>query len=205
VTRSALRLTAVVVALTASLAASPARAEIQKDGPEAWPGKIMLGVDPLGVQANFEDTYGGLGAAGFASYKLGLNFAGLIASTSKLSIWLGGEFNIGGHADLALLEPGIFVRLTLEKLLRIPLVPEVQAGFSGPIYIPYGFPNSYVAGAFQFKVGGGVYYYLTRHIGLGAETHFAFGPGFVKNVVTGGLGTGLSGYWDFLTGVRFAF
>jgi hypothetical protein len=203
VKRSALA--AALVVLTASLVAGNARAEIQKDGPEAWPGRVMIGVDPLGVQANFDQLYGGSPYSGYASYKFGFNVAGLIASTPKISIWLGGELNVGGYSHLAIVEPGIFVRITLEKLLRIPLVPEVQGGFSGGIYAPYSYADTFTAGAFEFKVGGGAYYYLTRHIGVGAETHFAFGPGFVKDTVTGNIGTGFAGYWDFLTGARFAF
>jgi hypothetical protein len=190
------------------LVSSVARADIQTKGPEEWPGKIMFSARPLGVQVNFNSVEGaGIGTTftdAFASYKLGLDVAGIIASLPKLTIWLGGELNIGGRAYLAILEPGFFVQLTLEKLLTIPLVPIIKAGISGPLYALYGFPGASAGGAFQIKVGGGVYYFLTKHIGVGAETAFAFGPGFV-HTVGGGTGIGFSGYWDFTMGARFAF
>ena len=202
--RSALRLTALIVTLVGTMLVGTARADIQKDGPQVWPGKINIGVDPLGVGVNFESAYNGLGSvAGYAAYKLGLNVAGLIAQPGNLSIWLGGEFNIGGRGNLAILEPGIFVRLTFEKFLHIPLVPEVQAGLSAPIYVPYGFDGSYVIGSFGAKFGGGVYYYLTKNIGLGAETHLFLGGAFYS--AAGVSASGFSGYWDFLSGARFAF
>lgn len=202
--RSSLRFTAVLFALIGTLFVGTARAEIQKDGPQVWPGKVVIGVDPLGVQVGFSDHYyAGGAAAGYAAYKLGLNVAGLLAQPGNLSIWLGGEFNIGGRGNLAQLEPGIFVRLSFERFLHIPLVPEVQAGFSFPINVPYGYDGTFVIGGFGFKVGGGVYYYLTKNIGLGGETHINLGGAFYHY---GGVSySGFAGYWDFLTGARFAF
>ncbi len=180
---------------------------IQKDGPEAWPGKVMIGVAPLGVSADFTNHYNGyIGYAGdgYGSYKFGFNVAGIIADMQKLTIWLGGELNFGGRAYFAQVEPGIFVQFTLEKLLRIPLVPIITAGVSGPIFKPYGAGNPGLGGAFELKIGVGVYYFLTRHIGLGAETHLAFGPGFVDDGF-GGHNTIFGGYFDFLAGAKFAF
>ena len=202
--RSALGLAAVVVALVGTMLAGTAHAGIQKDGPEVWPGKVNIGVDPLGVSVNWEQYYNCVGCTGgYANYKLGLNVAGLIAQPGNLSIWLGGEFNLGGRGNLAVLEPGIFVRLTFEKFLHIPLVPEVQAGVAAPIYVPYGFDGTYVIGSFGAKFGGGVYYYLTKNIGLGAETHIFFGGAFYS--AAGISASAFSGYWDFLSGARFAF
>ena len=179
---------------------------IQKDGPEAWPGKVMIGVAPIGVSADFNNYYHGyIGYAGdgYGSYKFGFNVAGIVADMPKLTIWLGGELNFGGRPYFANIEPGIFVGFTLEKLLRIPLVPIITAGISGPIYAPYGAGSPGIGGAVDFKIGVGAYYFLTRHIGLGAETHFAFGPGFF--VADGTTGTGWGGYFDFLAGARFVF
>ncbi len=204
------RIAALLVFSILMAAPSYSRAEIQKSGPEAWPGKVMLGVRPLGVQLQFNDAWVGNYPAGYryalgdrALYKMAIDVAGIIASLSKVTIWLGGELNVGGRGNLAMVEPGLFVQVTLEKLLKIPLVPIVRGGVSGPIYVPYGFNGATTTGAFQLKLGGGVYYFLTKNIGLGADLAFAFGPGFTK--VNGVLITDFSGYWDFTAGARFAF
>ena len=199
-----------VILVTTLGGATLAQAEpIQKDGPEAWPGKVMIGVAPIGVSADFTNHYNGYGyigyaGDGYAAYKFGFNVAGIIADMSKLTIWLGGELNFGGRGYFAQIEPGVFVQFTLEKLLRIPLVPIITAGISGPIYAPYGRGHPGIGGAFELKIGAGAYYFLTRHIGLGAETHLAFGPGFVDDGV-GGHATIFGGYFDFLAGAKFVF
>jgi len=201
-----------LLALPLVLASSLAQAEIQKNVPQTWPGKIMVGVRPLGAQLSFTDTgwnngfgpgNGNIGFGGRVIYKLGLDVAGIVANLNKVTLWLGGEVNVGGRGNLAMIEPGIFVGISLEKLLKIPLVPIIRAGVSGPLYIPYGFNGSVLFGAFQVKFGAGVYYFLTKNIGLGGEVNFAFGPGFVK--VNNDLATGFSGYAELLAGARFAF
>jgi hypothetical protein len=200
---------AAVAALLLALVNRADAVEIQKSGAEQFPGKFMVGVNPVGLQLHFTDfgaytTANTIVVGDRVIYKMNLQFAGLLKSFDKVSLWLGGEFNLGGRASLAMLEPGIFVQLTLEKLVtKIPLVPIIRAGFSGPIYVPYGFPGVPTSGAFEFKVGGGAYYFLTKNIGLGADTNFAFGPGFVK--VNNVVGSAFAGYWDFSLGARFAF
>ncbi len=191
------------------LVSGVARADIQTKGPEEWPGNITFSARPLGVQLNFTSVAAGNLTTGvtdaFASYKLGLDIAGIIARMPKVTLWLGGELNVGGRANLAIVEPGIFVQITLEKMLTIPLVPFIKAGISGPLYALYGYTGAAAGGAFDLKFGAGLYYFVTKHIGLGAETAFAFGPGFVKNTLTNGLIVGFSGFWDFTSGIRFAF
>jgi hypothetical protein len=191
------------------LVSGVARADIQTKGPEEWPGNITFSARPLGVQLNFTSVAAGNLTTGvtdaFASYKLGLDVAGIIARFPKVTLWLGGELNVGGRAYLAIIEPGVFVQITLEKMLTIPLVPIIKAGISGPLYALYGYPGAAAGGAFDLKLGAGLYYFLTKHIALGAETSFAFGPGFVKNTLTNGLIVGFSGFWDFTSGIRFAF
>jgi len=184
-------------------------AEIQKAGSEEWPGKIMVGVRPLGMQLGFSE-YGAplpgitYGIGDRVVYKLGLDIAGIVGRFSKATLWLGGEVNVGGRGNFAFIEPGVFVMVTLEKLVtKFPLVPIVRAGVSGPISLPYGYDGATVYGAFQIKVGGGAYYFLTKNIGLGADLNFGFGPGFAK--YTGSLHTGFAGFWDFGAGARFAF
>ena len=191
---------------------SLAHAEIQKNGPEEWPGKVMIGVRPLGAQLQFNQAWTlntnplyRYGVTDYFMYKAAIDIAGIIASPSKVTIWLGGEINFGGRGNLALAEPGLFVQLTLEKLLKIPLVPMVRLGFAGDAYVPYGFPGATAAGAILFKFGAGVFYFLTKHVGLGLDTDFAVGAGMTKVFNSGSLSYGFTGYWDLVLGARFAF
>jgi hypothetical protein len=188
-------------AVAAAAAPSTARAaEIQKSGKQVWPGKLMLGVQPLGFNVTFANPTVGI-------YKVNIDFAGKLAELDKLTVWLGGEFNVGGQATYALIEPGVFVLLSLEKLLQIPLVPYVRGGLLGGIGVLYnrgtGPNGDATIGNFWVKVGAGIHYYLTKNVGLGGETNFGFGVGFAtQNGVTG---TTFSGFWEVVTGARFAF
>jgi hypothetical protein len=91
-----------------------------------------------------------------------------------------------------------FVMLTLEKLIPIPLVPFVRVGLGGDVL----FYNP-TLGAFIFRFGGGLHYYLLKWLGVGFETNFTFGPGFYNDFTHNG--TGFYGTWDFGLGARFAF
>jgi hypothetical protein len=201
-------------ALTCLLATLPAvaHADVQKNVPETWPGKVMIGLRPLGLQLQFNRawtvntppfyTYG---VTDWALYKAAIDIEGIIASPSKVTVWLGGEINFGGRGNLAFIEPGLFVQLTLEKLLKIPLVPMIRVGFAGQAYVPYGFTGATASGAVLFKVGFGIFYFVTKNVGLGVDTDWALGAGLTKVVNGGGLNAGFTGYWDFLFGARFAF
>lgn len=197
-------LLAALIAALAFFGSSRASAEIQKSGPEVWPGKIQVGFHPIGGQVAWNlNSVGG--------YKITADVAGLLAQPGQLSLWLGGGFNytaglyycytgvgVGlgsscGH-DVQL---WVFVMLTLEKLItKVPLVPFVRAGLAGDILL-----YRTLGGAFAVRFGGGAHYYLTKNIGLGFETNFTLGPGF------GGPwnGTVFYGTWDFNLGARFAF
>src|SRR5262245_33211698 len=62
-----------------------ARAEIQKSGPQKWPGKLQLTVHPLGGQIGFNGD-------AFSGYHLSADIAGLIKEFDKFTLWLGGGF-----------------------------------------------------------------------------------------------------------------
>jgi hypothetical protein len=206
-----LKLTFITIAFAALLASTPttANAAIQKSGEEQL-GKVWIGVHPIGGAAFFNGDDG-------AIYKFGFDVLGRIANAGKLTLWLGGELNLGGVANYALIEPGIVFQLSFERLLHIPLVPYVKTGFAGGIDVYYGgsdvchdpngnpFPCNHAASAgdFWFKFGGGIHYFLTRNIGLGIETNFALGG----HIYDTGNGTGsyFRGYVDFLTGAVFTF
>jgi|GEM_PF-1918248 len=170
-------------------------------GAFVFPGKFFATVHVLGVQTSLDIPT-------FPIYKMALNFGGKIADAGKVTIWLGGEINVGGRENFAQIEPGIFVMITLEKLLSIPLVPFVRAGIAGAAAVHYDLNNSvnanYTGGAVWLKVGGGMHYFVTKNIGLGGETGFGFGPGFARDN-NNNLLIGFSGYWEFLAGMRAHF
>jgi hypothetical protein len=194
------------LALVAALAL-PARAEIQKSGSQVFTGRFLLGIHPVGGQIRFE----GLSVAG---YKFSADFSGKIKETDKLTLWLGGGlayalgtygFAFGNHG----LSLNAFLTLTFEKLVKIPLVPFVRAGIGGDILLYSSTAGNLAGGAFTFRVGTGVHYYIIKALGLGVETHFTFGPGFYPSAITpgGGVGTNTAffGNWDFLAGLRAHF
>ena len=192
-----IRSIAVLTMAAALLAAAPAHAQVQTKGPEIFPGKLQVGFHPIGFQTGFNGNSP-------SGYKLTADIAGLIAQPGKLSLWLGGGINyafglftcdISGNCG-GDLQMWAFVMLTFEKLLPIPLVPFARAGLGGDVL----FYNN-TAGAFVFRIGGGVHYYLLKWLGLGIETNFTFGPGFYGP----GTGTLFYGNWDFGLGARFAF
>jgi hypothetical protein len=169
-------------------------------------GKVLLDVQPLGVQVGFDANGNTL-----AIYKLNLDVSGRIAQTNAISLWLGGEFNVGGRANLAVLEPGLFLTLTMEKLLHVALVPFVRFGFAGGINVYYSnqpivgvtFTDT-TTGTFGFKFGGGLHYFFNPHVGVGAETNFMLGGVFYRDAA-GVTTSAFSGYWDLVAGLRFTF
>jgi hypothetical protein len=193
-----MRALAITLAAVALLASTPASAQVQSKGPELFPGKLQVGVTIIGFQAGFEN----LSPSG---YKLTSDISGLVAPVSIGGIWVGGGINyaagfwncsnnnFGCGGDLQL---WAFAMLTFEKLIPIPLVPFVRAGLGGDVLF---YNND--AGAFIFRFGGGVHYYLLKWLGLGVETNFTLGPGFYGN----NGGTAFYGSWDFGIGARFAF
>jgi hypothetical protein len=193
-----IRSVAVLTLATALFAAAPAHAEIQTKGSELYPGKLQIGVHIIGFQTGFVDLTP-------SGYKVTADIAGLIAQPGKLSLWLGGGMNyafgfygcyLNGNNCGGDLQLWAFVMLTFEKLIPIPLVPFARAGLGGDVL----FYNQ-TGGAFVFRFGGGVHYYLLKWLGLGLETNFTMGPGFYG----AGLGTHFYGNWDFGLGARFAF
>jgi hypothetical protein len=182
-------------------------------------GRFMAEVHPLGVELDFTDK-----SYSQAIFKLGLAFAGKIAEPGNISVWLGGELNIGGIANLAKIEPGLFVKLTFEKLVPFRLVPFFRAGIVGGIDVPYGvgaIATPYgvatvnTGGDIGVEIGGGAHYFVTRNIGIGLETDLQFGGHFQSGSLDGQFqgvafgvnvsGSGFIGYWDLLAGAVFTF
>jgi hypothetical protein len=167
-------------------------------------GRYMAEVHPLGVELLFDNN-----GQTAPVYKLGLAFAGKIAEPGRISVWLGGELNIGGVANFARIEPGLFVKLTFEKLMPVRLVPFVRFGPVGGIDVIYAGRANYAIGDFGFKFGGGAHYFVTRNIGIGLETDIQLGGRF-RSVDIGFanlslINSGFYGYWDLLAGCIFTF
>lgn len=201
-----------------SLSAPARAAGIQKSGPQVFPGKFQVGFHPFGFQVAFDDRSTG-------GYKLAADFSGMLKGFEKLSLWLGGGLAYGhptyscfGGLGVGVVGRGrgcahdvqiwVFVRLTLEKIMKIPLVPYVQVGVGGDILL---YANGELGGGVPIRVGGGIHYYLLKNLGLGLETNFSMGPGVYPAAGTGigcgGAGTciGFFGNWDVGLGARFAF
>lgn len=222
------RFTQALVVLSALALCVPARAvELQRPGaPEVWPGKWMFGLHPFGFQAAFDPYSTG-------GYKLDIDIGYRVKELSKISVWVGAMFSYtfplytcannqnGRGGDLAgcAHDPAflLFVRLTFEKLVqKLPLVPYVELGLGADILIygaHFGTSGTNLGFGVPLRLGGGVHYWLTKHFGIGAETHFNFGPGIYPTiggeVINCGPGNSTCvsfyGYWDFLLGVRASF
>jgi hypothetical protein len=191
-----------MVALAVGLMWSAAARADMPEGTFTWPGNLALsgGIGP-GVRFGSVCSNGFCGSSSTAIAKFNLNLGYKLTEMEKISLWLGFEFNLNGRENYFFGEPGVFLRIGLEKLLHIPLVPFVEAGFSGGIDVFYGSGfNSTTTGDFFFKFGGGAYYFVMKMLGVGGAMHLALGGG--------GFGGGSSyfvGYWDFTAGAMFAF
>lgn len=221
------RFTQALVVLSALVLCAPARAvELQRPGnPEVWPGKWMFGFHPFGFQAAFDPYSAG-------GYKLDIDIGYRVKEWSKISLWVGGMMSYtvplytcpynqnGRFGDIAGCGHDIgfllFVRLTFEKLLRLPLVPYIEVGLGADLLIypaHNGTSGTNIGAGIPLRVGGGLHYWLLKNFGLGVETHFNFGPGIYPSVggevITCGPGnstcTAFFGYWDLLLGARASF
>jgi hypothetical protein len=202
--------TSLLLALSLSLTlltARGARAETPEAPKSVTLGRYLIEVNPLGLELLFAPPAGlelFLDAKGsHAVYSLGLTFAGKVAERSRISVWLGGELDIGGIANFARIEPGLFLELTFEKWVPIRLVPFFRAGFIGSVDVIYGLLGDFAGGGIAFKCGGGAYYFITRHIGVGLETNIALGGHFQN--FDGVSDNGFLGYWDLRAGGAFTF
>jgi len=186
------------LALCMLLCAAPALAQIQTQGEQVFPGKLMIGFHPLGGSIDLRGDGG--------RYKFTADIAGRLATAGPLGIYLGGGLNYGVLPRATNTNHDVqvwaFVMLTMERLVKFPIVPFVQAGFGTDIFL---IDSAYDRGTFAIRLGAGAHYWITRNVGLGLETHFTFGPEFIAN--RGGRPAVTDGYgqWDILVGGRFAF
>jgi hypothetical protein len=139
--------------------------------PYVWPGKYQLGFQPIGGQIRFDN-------ASVGGYKLALDFAGIVRRLPRLTVWFGGGlgYTYGTYTNAAPthdLQLSLFAMVTLEKLIKFPLVPFFRAGLAGD-YLVY--PRG-GGGALGIKLGGGAYYFVHKRVGVGLEVDFTVAGG----------------------------
>ena len=180
-----LKLVSLLVALATTSAIAPGvarAADIQKSGPEEWPGKNELAAH-VGFQAGLNNYLGGGSPSGF---KLVLDYSFRFHELVWLNFGLnlvagGGGCDAFGNCGFAgngnTVEPEVGVKLKW-KIQSLPLVPYAKAdiAFIG-IYDRYCSDNGFAFGA---RVAGGVNYFLLKWLGLGIETGFTFGPAYYE-------------------------
>lgn len=186
-----LSLAALLVATT-----KPAHAEVQRDRPQEFPGHVIIGVHPFGFQVN-DDLSGRFKVAIF-------DIAGLLAHSGRVGVWLGGGLSYAGPSHDV--QPWIFVMLTFERFLSIPLVPSLRLGAGSDVFF---FNDGYAhAASAAFKADFGLHYYLTRNIGVGFQSGLTTGPVFYhedrRDRRTPLLVSSYASF-DFNVGARFAF
>ncbi len=191
-----------VAALTAAcLVAGTAHAEVQRNVEQVFPGRVIIGVHPIGVQINNNEGY----FDGYVRYRFAFDIAGLLGHAGRVGVWMGGGLNYAGGPAHDL-QPWFFVMMTFERFLRIPLVPSVRIGVGTDIF--YGNDGFYDSISAAFKTDFGLHYYLTRNIGLGFQSGITAGPVFRRDNPRD-PNTTLRAHayaaFDFGVGARFAF
>jgi hypothetical protein len=203
-----LRLPQVVALVGLLTVGNVARAQIQTQGPEQWPGKNEVAVH-LGYQAGVTgNVRGGPTPSGFkllADYSFrfqemlwlnfGVNF--VFASTGACDAF-GNCFGLDAGWTV---EPHVGLKLKFQT--PIPLVPYAafQAVFVG-IYNRGCGDNGF---ALDGRVAGGAKYFLTKNIGVGAEIGFMAGPAFYGSSVCGPSHVDFYASFDFAIGAEFIF
>jgi hypothetical protein len=203
------RLAAVMAALVA-LAAVPsaARAEIQQGVPEVFPSKHELSAH-MGFQAGFGAQLGST-----SGFKLDAEYAYKFHPFIWFDANLANVFGFGSadgtctHSVLATCYRGgwaleMMAGIKLKFATKIPLVIEAPALVGVEVLYNRDCGDNGAAVP-VLKTGGGVMYFLTKKIGVGAKFDVAFGPGFHGSSVCKQQSyTDFFGYFDFLVGAEF--
>jgi hypothetical protein len=180
------------ISVVAVLLVLPLTARAVQRGPQEF-RHVQLGVHPLGFQ--LDDTIKGW-------YKLAFDISGRLGG-NRVSVWLGGGLNYSVSPGISHdIQPWMFLMLTFERMIRIPLVPLIKMGLGTDIF-PGG--GGVAVATLAFRVVVGFHYWVVRSVGLGLETGFTGGPTF--NNLNNNNPVQVNGYgqWDTVFGVRFAF
>lgn len=221
---------ALSVALAALLSPLCARAQIQKEGPQRWPGKseISLHLGGQGAFGSYTSSASGIRVyAGSATTggRFTFDFGYLLSDMHAYSVWLDLGFNLvfGGctvtdfarYYDCAGSEFRPFGGVKIKFRTPIPLVPYAKIGAGAPIIFNRLCGDNGFGGVAH--AAGGVKYFLTKNIGVGVEGGFSFGPVAYLGVNASDAGCfdkyhyyydshlELYATWDFQVGAEFAF
>ncbi len=198
------------LALAILLLPSLAGADIQKNGPEAWPGRTELSAH-IGFQQGITSYFDGGTPSGFKF------FADYAYRVQKL-LWLdvGVDLVFGaGQCDLLqncsyggggyTVDPHAGIKV--KWLPPIPLVPYAKVAVEGIInYHRFCDDGGF---ALAGRISGGAKYFLLRNLGVGIETGFNAGPGFYNGTDCAGFNqkSHVEFYFafDFGVGAEFIF
>jgi hypothetical protein len=213
---------AIVTLVLVGAAPRAARAQVQKSGPEVWPGKNELSLH-LGFQTGL-NTYGrGGGPPGGAKILADYNFR--FQDAGVYSLWLNIGLNFvagvgcasvngvanavcnGAYANGDTVEPA--AGIVLKFRTPVPVVPyaKLDATIVG-VFLRYCGDNG---AAFAGRVGGGVNYFVTKWLGLGIDFGFTLGPAYYGGAPASCTGIAYSSHvefyaaFDLSAGASFAF
>jgi hypothetical protein len=194
--------------LVLSAFSTAAQAEIQQGVPEVFPSKHEISAH-MGFQAGFGALLGstsGFKIEGDYAYK----FHPYIWFDADLAnvFGFGSSDGVCAHSVLATCYRGgwnleLMAGIKLKFPTRIPLVIEAPALVGVEVLYNRDCGDNGAAVP-VVKTGGGVMYFLTKKIGVGAKFDLAFGPGFHGSSVCKNTSyTDFFGYFDFLVGAEF--
>jgi hypothetical protein len=205
------RLISLGLALVTACSLGSARAdEIQRSGPEIWPSKHELSAH-LGFQAGFAGRIGST-----SGFKLEADYAYRFHPLVWFAAQVANNFGFGNGDGFCANAPTftcyrggwdfeLMVGVKLKWTTRIPLVVEAPVLLGVDLLYNRNCGDD-GASVPLIKTGGGVKYFVTRKIGVGAKIDIAGGPGFHQ--AAGGCGllqsyTDFYGYFDFMVGAEF--
>ncbi|HZS36934.1 MAG TPA: hypothetical protein VFF06_08910 [Polyangia bacterium] len=173
---------------------APARA--QSGNPVVSKRAAFAGSNELSAQLGFQASLGGTTPGGvklFFDYsrkltdvvwfnvKLNPAFS---TSSRALCLANGVVYDCGagfdGNGDSIDFLAGIKLKFPIARYRLLP-----YANFSAGVVAILGRPSNDDGAAVVFRPGGGVKYFVTPHIGLGAELDFTFGAGFYSATCNG--------------------
>jgi len=186
---------------------APAHAEVQKSGPQEWPGKHAL-APHVGYQVGFGGDVGNL-----SGFRLGLEYNYRFQQYVWFDMQVHNIFGFGGRDGVCRgnpldrcyrggwgieLDAGVKVKIptAIPLVIEIPVLIGVIATYNRDC-------NDNGAAVPALKTGVAVRYFLTRRIGVGAGANFTFGPSF-HQAGAAFCGKGNSSYTDFYGAFDFS-
>ncbi len=200
--------TCLATLLVLAAVSTVARAEIQQGVPEQFPSKHEISAH-MGFQAGFGALLGST-----SGFKLDADYAYRFHPYIWFDADVANVFGFGSadgvcaHSVLATCYRGgwdleLMAGIKLKFPTRIPLVIEAPALIGVEVLYNRDCGDDGAAVP-VVRTGGGVKYFITKKIGLGAKFDVAFGPSFHQSSVCKQQSyTDFFGYFDFLVGAEF--